>query len=61
MISAETENISVQRLFLIINILIVAKYRCRMMYATVILSYFIYVEWHADIISARTSIGTFIT
>ena len=32
-----------------------------MMYATVILSYFIYVERHADIISARTSIGSFIT
>ena len=32
-----------------------------MMYATVILSYFIYVERHADIISARISIETFIT
>ena len=55
-ISTETENVSVLRpLF---DNKHHCKYWYRIMYATVILSYFTYVERHADIISARTSSET---
>lgn len=55
-ISTETENMSVLRpLF---DNKHHCKYWYRIMYATVILSHFTYVERHADIISAQTSSET---
>ena len=58
-IFAETENVSVLTP-VFANKHNHCKYLYRIMYVSVILSYFIYVESYADIISTRTSIETLI-